>query len=213
MELGVELVRADDSFPGALEQEKAFLAAVKQKSNANLTAIETAIEMIKWYHGSVRRKSGEPFYLHPLAVAHIVLDYNTDEATILGALLHDTVEDTPMVLGNLEMMFGKEVVDIVDGATHFESVQDSFYKVQLAPHENIMMLLDVEDKRVLYVKIADRIHNIRTIEGHSSYTKKKQIAEETLQFFVPLAQKLNLEIAAAELQERSIAVINQQNNQ
>lgn len=210
MELGAELVRANDTFPGALEQEKAFLAAVKQKSNANLTAIETAIEMIKWYHGPVRRKSGEPFYLHPLAVAHIVLDYNTDEATILGALLHDTVEDTPMVLENLEIMFGNEVVSIVDGVTHFESVQESFYKVQLAPHENIMMLLGVEDKRILYVKIADRMHNMRTIEGHNSYAKKKQIAEETLQFFVPLAQKLDLEAAAAELQERSVAVINQQ---
>jgi Na+/proline symporter len=208
MELGAELVRADDTFPGALEQEKAFSAAVKQKSNANLTAIETAIEMIKWYHGAVRRKSGEPFYLHPLTVAHIVLDYHTDEATILGALLHDIVEDTPMVLENLEMMFGKEVVGIVDGVTHFESMQESFYKVQLAPHENIMMLLSVEDKRVLYVKMADRMHNMRTIEGHSSYAKKRQIAEETLQFFVPLAQKLGLEEAATELQERSVAVIN-----
>jgi Na+/proline symporter len=210
MELGAELVRANDTFPGALEQEKAFLAAVKQKSNANITAIETAIEMIKWYHGPVKRKSGEPFYLHPLAVAQIVLEYNTDEATILGALLHDTVEDTSMLLENLEMMFGKEVVGIVNGVTHFESMQESFYKVQLAPHENIMMLLGVEDKRVLYVKIADRMHNMRTIEGHSSYAKKKQIAEETLQFFVPLAQKLDLEVAAAELQERSVAVINQQ---
>jgi len=73
-----------------------------------------------------------------------------------------------------------------------------------------MMLLGVEDKRILYVKIADRMHNMRTIEGHSSYAKKKQIAEETLQFFVPLAQKLDLEAAAAELQERSVAVINQQ---
>lgn len=210
MELGAELVRADDTFPGALEQEKAFLAAVKQRSNANLAAIETAIEIIKWYHGPVKRKSGEPFYLHPLAVAHIVLDYNTDEVTILGALLHDIVEDTPMVLENLEMMFGKEVVGIVDGVTHFESVQESFYKVQLAPHENIMMLLGVEDKRILYVKIADRLHNMRTIEGHSSYVKKKQIAEETLQFFVPLAKKLGLEEAAAELQQKSMAVFNQQ---
>jgi (p)ppGpp synthase/HD superfamily hydrolase len=113
-----------------------------------------------------------------------------------------------MLLENIEMMFGKEVVGIVDGVTHFESVQESFYKVQLAPHENIMMLLGVEDKRVLYVKIADRMHNMRTIEGHSSYTKRRQIAEETLQFFVPLAQKLGLEEAATELQERSITVIN-----
>ncbi|MHB9147586.1 MAG: sodium:solute symporter family protein [Candidatus Amoebophilus sp.] len=207
MELGVDLVRADDTYPGALEQERAFLSLVQQKTSASLSDIEMAIEMIKWYHGPVKRKSGEPFYLHPLAVAQIVLDYNTDEATILGALLHDIVEDTPMLLENIELMFGGEVAAIVDGVTHFESVQDSFYKVQLAPHENIMMLLDVEDKRVLYVKIADRMHNMRTIKGHSSYAKQRQIAEETLQFFVPLAQKLGLDEAAEELKVKSMAVI------
>jgi (p)ppGpp synthase/HD superfamily hydrolase len=141
-----------------------------------------------------------------------VLDYNTDEATILGALLHDIVEDTSMLLENIEMMFGKEVAAIVDGATHFENTKDSFYRVQLASHENVMMLLEIEEKRALYVKIADRMHNMRTIGGHSSYAKRKQVAEETLQFFVPLAQNLSLEVAAVELKERSLAVINQQKN-
>jgi Na+/proline symporter/signal transduction histidine kinase len=212
MELGAELIRADDTYPGAPEQEKTFLAAVKQKSKANLEAIKTALEMIKWYHGPKNRRSGEPFYLHPLAVAQIVLDYNQDEATILGALLHDTVEDTPMLLENIEMMFGPEVVGIVDGVTHFESTKESFYKIKLSVHENILMLLEIEEKRALYVKIADRMHNMRTIEGHRSYAKKKQIAEETLQFFVPLANELGLSKAATELKERSMEVLNSANN-
>ncbi|MHB9147783.1 MAG: sodium:solute symporter family protein [Candidatus Amoebophilus sp.] len=207
MELGADLIRADDTYPGALEQEKTFLRIVGQKTNANLAAIETAIEMIKWYHGPVKRKSGEPFYLHPIAVAQIVLDYNTDEATILGALLHDIVEDTSMLLENIELMFGQEVASIVDGVTHFESRKDSFYRIQLSSQENILMLLETEEKRALYVKIADRMHNMRTIKGHSSYTKRRQIAEETLQFFVPLARELGLETAATELKERSMAVI------
>jgi Na+/proline symporter len=207
MELGMELLKADDTYPGALEQEKAFLSLVQQKTSVNLSDVEMAIEMIKWYHGPVKRKSGEPFYLHPLAVAEIVLNYNTDEATILGALLHDIVEDTSMLLENIELMFGQEVASIVDGVTHFESQKDSFYKVQLSSEENILMLLETEEKRVLYVKIADRMHNMRTIKGHSSYAKQRQIAEETLHFFVPLAQKLSLEEAAEELKERSMAVI------
>jgi Na+/proline symporter len=210
MELGADFVRADDSYPGAMEQEKAFLNLVKQKTNANLPAIEMAIEMIKWYHGAVKRKSGEPFYLHPLAVAQIVLDYNTDEATILGALLHDIVEDTAMLLENIEMVFGREVASIVDGTTHFESYKDSFYRIQLSSQENILMLLETEEKRSLYVKLADRMHNMRTISGHSSYAKKRQLAEETLQFFVPLARELGLKMAAVELKDRSIAVINEQ---
>ena len=102
MELGAELVRTNDAYPGAAEQEETFLAAVEKRTSINLELVKTAIEAIKWYHGPARRKSGEPFYLHPLAVAQIVLDYNQEEATLLGALLHDTVEDTPMLLENID---------------------------------------------------------------------------------------------------------------
>ncbi len=206
MELGSELKRTDDTYPGAQKQERALLAAVSKRTQANLNTIKTAIEAIKWYHGPVRRASGEPFYLHPVAVAQIVLDYSQDEATVLGALLHDTVEDTHMLLGSIETMFGKEVAEIVDGVTHLESNQDTFYKVKLSPHENIWSLLEVKDKRVWYVKLADRLHNMRTIQ-YKSYEKQKAIAQETLQFFVPLAEKLALQAAAAELKELCWRVI------
>ncbi len=168
--------------------------------------IKTALEAIKWYHGPVKRHSGEPFYLHPLAVAQIVLDYNQEEATVLGALLHDTVEDTPMLLENIDTLFGPEVARIVDGVTHLESNKDTTYKVKLTNHENVLSLLEVKDRRALYVKLADRMHNMRTIQGHSSYIKQKQIAEETLQFFVPLAERLGLQKAAEELKELCMEV-------
>lgn len=125
-ELGVELVRANDQYPGA--QAQAFLKDVEKKSSANIKNVKEALELIKWYHGSVSRSSGEPYYLHPLAVAHIVLDWNQDEATIIGALLHDTVEDTPLLSENIDMMFGSEVARVVDYVTHFGSFQDSFYR-------------------------------------------------------------------------------------
>ena len=86
MELGSELVRANDQYPGAQEQEREFLTAVKEKSSANIENVKEALELIKWYHGSVSRRSGEPYYLHPLAVARIVLEWNQEEATIIGGL-------------------------------------------------------------------------------------------------------------------------------
>jgi Na+/proline symporter len=208
MELGVELVRANDQYPGAQEQEQAFLMAVQQKSSANIENVKEALELIKWYHGSVSRRSGEPYYLHPLAVAHIVLDWNQEEATIIGALLHDVVEDTPMLLENIDMMFGPEVVRVVDYVTHFESFKDSFYRGKLTDDENWRMLMEATDKRALYVKLADRMHNMRTIEGHKTEEKKKKIARETLFFFVSLAGKLGLEQAAKELLDMSTRVLN-----
>ncbi len=207
MELGAALVRANDQYPGAQKQEQEFLTAVEQKSSANIEHIKTALELIKWYHGARNRHSGEPYYLHPLAVAQIVLAWNQEEATIIGGLLHDTVEDTPMLLENIDMMFGPEVVNIVDSVTHLESFKNSFYRGKLNEDENMRMLLEATDKRALYVKIADRMHNMRTIEGHAKYEKQEKIAKETLYFFVPLAKALGIEQAAEELQDRSNRVL------
>jgi Na+/proline symporter len=207
MELATELTRADDTYQGAREQEQEFLEAVVQKTQANLDLVCKAIETIKYYHGAKTRKSGEPFYLHPIAVAQIVLDYNQEEATILGALLHDTVEDTPMLLENVEMMFNKEVARIVDSVTNLDSNKETFYKLKLSAHENIRKLLEVVDKRALYVKLADRMHNMRTIQA-KPYEGQRRTAEETLLFFVPVAQSLGLKPMAEELKERCFAVLN-----
>jgi (p)ppGpp synthase/HD superfamily hydrolase len=152
------------------------------------------------------RESGEPFYLHPMAVAQIVLDYNQEEATLLGALLHDTVEDTPLTLEQVALLFSQEVRTIVQGVTHMESNKATNYKVLLSHPENIHRLLGSEDKRVLYVKLADRVHNMRTI-GAKSYESQRRTAEETLLFFVPLAKYLGLSEAAEELKNRSFEVL------
>jgi hypothetical protein len=207
MELGADLKRANDNWPGAKEQEEAFLAAVQQKSSADIEYVKDALENIKLYHGSVYRRSGEPYYLHPLTVAQIVLEWNQDEATIIGALLHDTVEDTPKLLENIDMLYGSEVATVVDYVTHFESFKNSFYMGKLTEIENRDMLLEATDKRALYVKIADRLHNMRTIEGHSKESKKKEIAKETLEFFVPIARYYKLDQAADELLEISKRVL------
>ena len=211
MELGVAPVRANDHYKSdtidAQAQEKEFLAAVAQRSSASLGLVKTALELIKWYHGPVARHSGEPFYLHPLTVAQIVLDYNTDEPTILGALLHDTVEDTSLLLKHIGTVFGEDTAAIVDTVTHLQSMGDSPYKIKLSGEENLKMLERIGNTRGLYVKLADRMHNMRTIDGHRTLAKQQQVAEETMQFYVPMAERLGLVGAAAELKERSSRVL------
>ena len=207
MALETELIRADDTYPGAKEQEAAFLKAVQERSQADLKCVHKAIELIKQYHGPVQRNSGEPFYLHSLAVGHIVLDYNQDEATVLGALLHDTVEDTRLTLDQIGILFNKEVQNIVDGVTHLNSTKDTFYKIALSSYENVYKLLKVADQRVLYVKIADRMHNMRTIQ-YKSYRSQQRTAEETLLFFVPLAEQLGLKEASSEFRALCLEILN-----
>lgn len=215
MEVGAMPKRANDHFRDeengidAQAQEAAFLADVAARSDANMNMVQTALEAIKWYHGPKNRNSGEPFYLHPLTVAHIVLDYNTDEETIIGALLHDTVEDTPMQLEHIEDRFGKATAEVVNVVTHLQSIPHSIYKIKMSASENLQMLERTGNKRGLYVKIADRMHNMRTIGGHSKVSKRKLIAQETADFFVPLARKLGLEEAAAEFEKMCLEVFKQ----
>ena len=214
MEVGARPIRANDHFKNdqgidAQVQESAFLTDVAAQSNADLGMVKMALETIKWYHGPKKRNSGEPFYLHPLTVAHIVLDYNTDEETIIGALLHDTVEDTPMQLEHIEAMFGKQTAAVVDVVTHLQSIPHSIYKVKMSEVENLQMLDRTGNTRGLYVKIADRMHNMRTIGGHKKVAKRKLIAQETADFFVPLARKLGLTEAAAEFEKMCYEVFKQ----
>ena len=208
MELGTMPIRADDHYPGAQAQEQAFLEAVQKKSTADIELVKSVLELIKWYHGPFKRQTGEPFYLHPLAVAQIVLDYNQEEATVLAALLHDTVEDTALLLEDIEAVFGQDIANIVDNVTHLESRQDSFYKIKLSAEENVMMLLEAGNDRAMYVKLADRIHNLRTIQG-KDLASQVRIAKETLQFFVPQAQRLGLQEAVKELIEKSWKILEQ----
>ena len=205
MEVDATPKRANDHYKSdtvdAHTQEAAFLTDVAARSDADLGLVKMALELIKWYHGPSERKSGEPFYLHPLTVAHIVLSYDQDEATIIGALLHDTVEDTPMLLQHIETVFGKDTAEVVDLVTHLQSIEGSIHKIKMSASENLQMLDRAGNKRGLYVKIADRMHNMRTINGHSKVSKRKLIAQETTDFFVPLAKKLGLKEAAQEFEK------------
>ncbi|ACE05679.1 hypothetical protein Aasi_0236 [Candidatus Amoebophilus asiaticus 5a2] len=167
-------------------------------------AIEKALHIIKKYHAGVKRKLSDPFFTHPIQVALIVLDYSQDQDAILGALLYDTVEDTSLSLLQIEIMFGKKVAFIVDKVTNLE---DELRRVSLQDHENIYRLINYEDERAAYLKLADRLHNMRTISGHSSIAKQKHIANKILNFFVPLAKNLWLGAISRKLGKLSLAVL------
>ncbi len=204
MQKGPEEVIVDYAGAAALEHE--LLESIKDKAQGvSIAKVEKAIGIIKKYHGSQKRKSGEPFYFHPITVAQLVLDFDQDEDTIIAALLHDIVEDTSMSLVQVEAMFGPGVARLVDGVTKLDK---GTRRLSLSSYENTKKLLDEEEKRILKIKLADRIHNIRTIQGHASYEKQKQISEETLQFFIPLARQLGLTQAVEELKSLVFDVLN-----
>jgi len=177
----------------------------KSNPNIDITKIKKAINLIKKYHAKQKRKSGEPFYLHPLAVTKILLQFTSDEDALLASLLHDTVEDTPMSLSKIEAIFNPTVAKLVNGVTKFDQVKE---KLKLSEYENIQKLIEQEDKKVQMIKIADRIHNMRTLSNLESYEKQKNISEQTLQFYVPMAKKLGLTNAATELQQLVFKTLN-----
>jgi (p)ppGpp synthase/HD superfamily hydrolase len=206
MELIKEPVAADPNelaHPLAIQLEKEIFYKLEGKG-IDLPVVHQALELIKKYHAGVKRKSGEPFFTHPMQVALILMEYSKDPDTIVAGLLHDVVEDTSLSLSHIQAMFGKKVGFLVAQATNLEN---KLKRINLADHENLHRLMNYEDKGVALVKLADRLHNMRTISGHSSLMKQKRIAEETLTFFVPMAKNLNMAAMAGELEKLSLGVL------
>lgn len=197
------VVLEEINHPLATELEKQLMEKL-QGTSIDITLIHKALDIIKKYHGGVKRKSGEPFFTHPINVALILLDYSQDENAVLGALLHDTVEDTSLSFAHIRMLFGKKVEFIVAKSTNLE---DHKRRISLTDQENLTRILNYEDPNAALVKLADRLHNMRTIQFHSSLAKQQSIAQETLKHFVPLARELKLEKMATELERLSEEVL------
>jgi Na+/proline symporter len=190
--------------PVAIKLEEELVAKLNSIQGVDIKIIEKTLDTIKTYHAGVKRKSGEPFFTHPIHVALILLDYCKDQDAVVSALLHDSIEDTSLSLAQLQARFGRTVAMIVDKLTNLE---DRLRRFNLANHEYVARLISSDDKRVAYVKLADRLHNMRTIGGHSDLSKQQKIAEETLQLFVPMAKQLGLTDVEKELKELSLAVL------
>jgi GTP diphosphokinase / guanosine-3',5'-bis(diphosphate) 3'-diphosphatase len=157
-------------------------------------------------HEGQQRKSGDPYISHPLAVAKITADLGLDDITIVAALLHDAVEDTKVALAELEDEFGKEVARIVDGVTKLERIEFASREAQQAASMRKMLVAMADDLRVLMVKLADRLHNMRTLAAMPT-DKQRRIAQETLDIYAPLAHRLGIEEVKVQLEDLSFAAL------
>ncbi len=174
--------------------------------DANLDLVRKAYIMAASAHHGQVRLSGEPYLSHPLAVAQILAGMRFDEASVAAGLLHDTVEDSTISIDQVDAEFGEEVADIVDGVTKISQI--SFETKEEAQAENTrkMILAMANDIRVLIVKLADRLHNMRTLSFQKPH-KQKLIAQETMDIYVPLANRLGLHLIKLELEDLSFAYL------
>jgi len=168
--------------------------------------IERSYVVAKSAHRGQLRRSGEPYITHPLAVAGIVARYGMDDVTIAGALLHDAVEDTILTLGEIESDFGREVRDIVDGVTKLERFRFDTKEAQQAATMRKMLVAMSEDLRVLVIKLADRLHNMRTVAALPA-DRQERLAEETLDIYAPLAHRLGMQQVKVQLEDLAFATL------
>ena len=159
-------------------------------------------------HANQQRISGDPYLIHPVAVANILTDLKLDSATIATGLLHDTIEDTKATYKTVKDEFGKEVADLVEGVTKISALEDKAKKNSKAENFRKLILATSKDIRVLLVKIADRLHNMRTIEEFRNIEKRKQIARETMEIYAPLTDRMGMNRIRDELEDISFKILN-----
>jgi GTP diphosphokinase / guanosine-3',5'-bis(diphosphate) 3'-diphosphatase len=150
-------------------------------------------------HGSQKRASGDPYFTHPLEVAAILTEMRLDDATIVAAVLHDTVEDTSSTLEEINQVFGPEIGQLVDGLTKIKKLDLVSKRAEQAENFRKLLLAISEDVRVLLVKLADRLHNMRTLHFVPE-SKRRRIAEETLDIYAPLAGRMGMQSLRDELE-------------
>jgi GTP diphosphokinase / guanosine-3',5'-bis(diphosphate) 3'-diphosphatase len=151
-------------------------------------------------HGSQKRHSGDPYFAHPIQVAGILTEYKLDSATIVAGLLHDTIEDTEATRDEIEAMFGEQIADLVEGVTKLSKLEMQSEENKQAQNLQKFILAMSRDVRVLLVKLADRLHNMRTLAHIPSKEKRRRIALETLEIYGPLARRIGMEKMARELE-------------
>jgi len=159
-------------------------------------------------HENQKRASGDPYSNHPIAVASILSDLELDSATIVTGLLHDTIEDTHATYENIKKEFGQEIADLVEGVTKISVFENQANSSSKAENFRKLILATSKDIRVLLVKLADRLHNMRTIDAISKIEKKERIAKETMEIYGPLADRMGMHRIRDELEDLSFKVLN-----
>ena len=151
-------------------------------------------------HGSQKRASGDPYFSHPIEVAGILTDFNLDDQTIVTALLHDTIEDTLVTYDEIESAFGRDVARMVDGVTKLSKIEAMSENERAAENLRKFLLAMSDDIRVLLVKLADRLHNMRTLHFIKNEAKRRRIARETMDIYAPLAERIGMYDFMREMQ-------------
>jgi GTP pyrophosphokinase/guanosine-3',5'-bis(diphosphate) 3'-pyrophosphohydrolase len=159
-------------------------------------------------HGSQTRASGDPYFAHPIEVAGILTDYRLDTATIVTALLHDVIEDTTVTRGEIDTLFGVEIGELVEGVTKLSRLETTADYKRQAENLRKFILAVAKDVRVLMVKLADRLHNMRTLHFIKNAAKRERIARETLDIYAPLARSIGCHRICSELEELAFTHLN-----
>ena len=173
----------------------------------NVAVVDKAFELANEAHGEQKRKSGEPYIIHPLAVATILLDeLGMDMPSIAAALLHDVVEDTEYELSDIKELFGAEIAHLVDGVTKISRIDISSREEQQAETLRKMLIAMSQDIRVIIIKLSDRVHNMRTLQ-YVPEDRRRMIAKETLEIYAPIAHRLGIRAFKEELEDRAISFL------
>jgi guanosine-3',5'-bis(diphosphate) 3'-pyrophosphohydrolase len=190
-----------------MKKQDVLEAAKPHYSASQLKVLEHAIDIADKAHAAQKRLSGEPYITHPLSVAKILIEWEMDMDSVVAGVLHDTVEDTGMTLENIEKEFGHDIAFLVDGVTKVSKARSGMrdlesYLPQTKDNLSKLLIAVGQDVRVLIIKLADRLHNMRTLE-HVPPEKQKKIARETMEVFAPLADRLNMGRPRVQLEELS----------
>ena len=178
-------------------------SAKRLKTDEDIAFVRKAFELANEAHSKMRRKSGEPYIIHPIAVAKIVAsEIGLGRKAIASALLHDVVEDTDYTVADIERMFGPKIASIVEGLTKISTILDQDASKQIENFRKMLMTMS-EDIRVIMIKLADRLHNMRTLDSMPEY-KQVKIASETSNVYAPLAERLGLYSIKTELEDLSL---------
>ncbi|HVL98476.1 MAG TPA: bifunctional (p)ppGpp synthetase/guanosine-3',5'-bis(diphosphate) 3'-pyrophosphohydrolase [Egibacteraceae bacterium] len=184
-----------------------LVAVLKQHSpKVDVKEVVRAYQYAEAAHAGQQRRSGEPYIVHPVGVAEVLAELGMDTATIVAALLHDVVEDTDLTVAHIGSEFGDEAAALVDGVTKLDRIQTASREEQQAESLRKMLIAMASDFRVLLIKLADRLHNLRTIH-HLPREKQKRIAEETLSIYAPLAHRLGVQNFKWQLEDLAFATL------
>ena len=172
---------------------------------ADVALIDGAYSLARTAHETQKRDNGDPYITHPLAVADILAGYRLDAASIATGLLHDVIEDTPVKLPEIERRFGRTVAGLVDGVTKLTRLELQSDRTKQAENFRKLVLAISKDIRVLLVKLADRLHNMRTLHYVQDPERRKRIARETMEIYAPLSERIGMEAVKVELQNLAFA--------